>query len=233
MKFDDHNQLTELHRDVTRLADRLRDEAQKHRDKMRELQSEQARAQFTPQHLQQRINEERARARKVEADHQAALSEVKKKLESEAVRWSTERALQNARLVDGDGPERELLAEVRHMRLAAEFRAARPDELVGYIREAGQRSDLAQLEMLRKEAKRRELSERERLPLTLALEDALANVEIEGQRAAHAIIEGALEQFAIAHDFASELRSGQEAIGTQMRRAVAKHFGTGEGEQTA
>jgi hypothetical protein len=231
MKFDQHNELEALRADVSNLAAKLQSALEAHRKRMAELSSEQARKQFAPAFLAQKINEERARARKVEADHREAIAEVKQRIENAANFWSTEARLRNARLVEGNGPERELLAELRHMRLAAEFRAARPDELAGYIREAGERSDLAQLEMLRREVKRREFAtEAERLPLSLAISEAIAGVKIEGQEQARAIIEGALEQFSVASDYASELKSGQVATGTRMRAAMKKYFPEAEQE---
>jgi len=232
MKIDQHNQLAELQRDVAELAAKLQSELEAHRKRMSELSSEEARKQYAPQFLAQKISEERGRARKVEADHRAALAEVKKRLESEAVRWSTEHALRTAKFVDGDSVEHQILGELRHARLAQEFRHARPDELVGYIKDAADRASLAEIEMLRREVGRRKFpSEVERIPLLTALNGAIEAVEIPGQEQALAILESVSERYSIADDHAAELRTGQVATGTRMRAAMQKYFGTGESGQ--
>jgi hypothetical protein len=232
MKIDQHNQLGELQRDVAELTAKLQSALEAHRQKMAELSSEQARRQYAPEFLRQKIAEERGRAQQIAADHRAALSEAKARLEAAASAWATETKLREARLVEGDSIEHQILGELRHARLVQEFRDARPAELVQRIHAAGQAGNLAELEILRREVGRREFkSEVERIPLMTALNGAIEAIEIPGQKEAIAAIEAAAEQFSVADDYASELRTGKEAIGTQMRRAVEKHFGTGE--QTA
>jgi len=234
MKVSDHNQLAELERDATKLADSLQSELGKHRQKLSQLRGEEAQKRYTPAHLREQVDAERKRAREIAAQHAAGLDEIKRRIESAATAWSTEAKLREARLVEGDSIEHQILGELRHARLAQEFRDATPAQLIEHIGEAGQHSDLARLELLRREIARRKFpSEVERIPLASAFDQAIESIEIPGQQQAIAVIEAAAEKLSIASDSAAELRTGKEAIGTQMRRAVEKHFGTGEGEQTA
>jgi hypothetical protein len=232
MKIDQHNQLGELQRDVTKLADSLQSELAQHRQKLAELRSAESQKRYTPQHLREQVDAERKRAQQIAAQHAAALGELKQRIENSAHQWSTEKALRSARFANGDTVHDSILDELRRLRVTQEIKDARPAELVQRIRDAGQSGNLAELELLRREVGRREFkSEVERIPLMTALNGAIEAVEIPGQKEAIAAIEAAAEQFSVADDYASELRTGKEAIGTQMRRAVEKHFGTGE--QTA
>jgi len=218
-----------LRADVEAIASKLQNELARHKARIAELGTKDAQQKYSPAFLRSQIETERKRAREVAAQHAESLSAVKARIEAAAKNWSTSSKLREARLVEGDSVEHQILGELRHARLAQEFRDATPAQLVEHIRDAGQHSDLARLELLRKEIARRPVkSEAEKIPLSLAFDEAIAGVKIDGQEQALAVIEAAAEQFSVADDCASELRTGKEAIGTQMRRAVEKHFGTGE-----
>ncbi len=223
MKFDQHNELEALRTDVTRLGESLQSALETHRKRMSELQSEQARKTYSPQHLREQVDAERSRARQIAAQHAESLGSVKQKIESAANAWSTEHALQTAKLAEGDTIEHAILGELRALRLGQEFQSATPSQLIDRIKAAGESGNLAELRMLQQEIARRKFpSEVERIPLLTAVNGAIAAAEIEGQEQAHATLEATLETFATAADAAHELQTGRETLHGEMTRVMAK-----------
>jgi hypothetical protein len=219
-----HTALEGLRTRATGLFVTAEGELERSRQKIADLQNENARKKFAPDYLREQVESERARVKQYAALQGADLANIKTRLETAANAWQTETVMRRARVVPAsDKPEADLLNELRTMRFAQEFQAATVPELIDHIGEAKERGDLAALAMLRREIGRRKFdSDNDRARAKVAIDSAIQGVEIPGQKQAFALIEAARTTMESAEDVLTELQTGRETDRARMRRVMAQ-----------
>jgi len=219
-----HVALEGLRTRATGLFVTVEGELERSRQKVAELQNENARKKFSPDYLREQVEQERKRAAEYASLQGADLANIKSRLAVAENAWATETALKRARMVaESDKPEADLLNELRTMRYSQEFQAATVPELLEHVGEAKERGDLASLAMLRREIGRRKFdSDNDRARAKVAIDSAIQSVEIPGQKQAFALIEAARTTLETTEDILTELQTGRETDRARMRRVMAQ-----------
>jgi hypothetical protein len=217
--------LEALRADAEAIASKLAGELERHRAKMGELKSADAARKFSPEYQRFQLQNERSRARQIAKMEEAGFRDLKTKLESAAQSWTMEALMRRARAVPETGKvEHDILNELKMMRLEREFSVATPDELIAFATDARESGDLASLRLLSKEVGRRQFDGLERARVRVALDEAIAGVNVPNQAEAHRILQSALEKVSDAWDSLAELETGRETLRAEVQRVTRKHF---------
>lgn len=181
---------------------------------------------FSPAYLREQIAARQDKAKEVAAEHLPDMTTVNAVLSEAERAYSTESYMRQARFVPRDlhPSQEDLLEEITRLRIGSELRHGTVDELVDTLADAKASNSLALLEITRREVGRRKIDDPvARLALTGALDDAIANIEIPGQKAMNALIAEIRGLAEAAEDASAHLRTGVEPDRAKAMRLGAQH----------
>lgn len=217
-------QLIALKTKAAELFTKLDDERTRLKTNIENLNSQENRKKYVGTFIDEQIKSARLKAKETAGLFKSDLEAMAASIATATRTWSTDMLLRRARFTPDDASEiGQVLGELKMIRLSAEIKSAAPDELVFMINDAAESGRLAELEMLRKEAGRRNFGDAVvRASVTAALTQAISNLKIPGQEGARSAIEQAAETLEAAHDVVHELQTGQEPARAHMRRVMAE-----------
>lgn len=224
MHINDHNPLASLKSDAIKLFTSADDHLGRVKRSLAELNSETARAKYSPSYLQGQIAHAARKAKADAAERLPDVDAIAARIEAARQAWTTENLMRRAKLTPDDTDvNTQILAELRFMRTHADVQRASAGEIIEMAGEAAKAGNLAILEMLRKESTRREYSDgAERMKVHSALSKAISEVDIPEQKQALAMLAEAQLSVEAAQDTLAEIATGKETDRAKMRRVLAE-----------
>lgn len=232
MKIDNFHPLAALKADAIKLFTSVDDHLGRLKREFDDLNSETAKATYSPKYLQSQLEYKARKARADAAERQPDIEAIASRIETARKGWTTEAMMRKARLTpDSDDVSAQILGELRYMRTLTDIQLASVGELVEMAGEAAKAGNLAMLEMLRKESTRREYSTSvEKMQVQAALSEAVSGVEIPEQKQALALLAEAQLSVEMAQDTLTEISTGNETDRAKMRRVMAEQAARKEPE---
>lgn len=217
-------QLINLKTKTADLFARIDEERARLKTAIEDLNSPANRKKYVASHVDEEIKATKRRAKETAALFESELASLEAGIAAATAVWETDSLLRRAKLVPDDASETgQVLGELRRMNLAAEIKDAAPGELISMIHDAAESGRLAELEMLRRQVARRDFGDSVvRMSVNTALTEAISNLEIPGQAAAHNAIAQAVQTLEAARDVAHELATGDEPVRARMARVMAE-----------
>ena len=224
MKIDLYNPLASLKADAIKLFSAVDDHLGRVKRELDELNSETAKAKYSPSYLQSQIAHVARKAKADAAERQPEILALAARIETARQAWTTAALMRRAKLMpESDDVNAQILAELRYMRTLTDIQVAPSDELVGMAGEAARAGNLGMLEMLRKESTRREYSTSlEKMQVQTALSKAISEVDIPEQKQALAMLAETELSLEAAQDTLTEISTGKETDRAKMRRVMAE-----------
>jgi len=224
MKIDDYNSLASLKSDAIKLFTAVDDHLGRVKRELDELNSNTAKAKFSPQYLQSQIAHMGRKAKADATERLPELTALATRLESARQQWSTASLLRKAKLTpDSEDVSAQILAEMRLMRVTSELQASMPNELVAAAVDAKETVNLAMLHLVKKEATRRKFDTvSEKGLVHMEIDRAIQEVKIPDQKRAMAMLDEAQLSLEAAQDALAELSTGKETDRAHMRRVMAE-----------
>lgn len=232
MKIDHFHPLASLKSDAIKLFTSVDDHLGNVKRSLDELNSDEAKAKFSPGYLQGQLAHVARKAKADAAERQPEILAIAARIEAARAGWATENMMRRASASPDDADVNvQILAELRLMRAHADVQRASAGELIEMASEAAKAGNLATLEILRMESTRREYpTSVEKMQVQAALSKAISEVDIPEQKQALAMLAEAQLSVEMAQDTLTEISTGKETDRAKMRRVMAEQAARKEPE---